>query len=715
MDVRKDILIRVYAMFVLILVLGLTILGRAVYIQTVEGGYWIEQGKKAQLRVDTLKAERGSIFSADGHMLSTSVPIYDIYLDPQAEGLMKLRSGKKEGMFRKRLDSLSQSMAQLFGDKTAKQYLQELTKAYNERDKRFVTLKKKISFVEFKAVREFPLVNLGPNKCGFIFRARDKRINPYGLMANRTIGIARLEAGQNVGLEQMYDSLLRGNNGRQLMRYISGGAYMPVEDATVEPENGHDIITNLDTYIQDVTENALMRKLVANNSQHGTAIVMETSTGKIRAIANLGKLEEGVYGEDLNYGVGKRTEPGSVFKLATLLCLMEDGFVDKNTIVDCEGGVKAFHGLKIKDSHLGLKEVTIKDAFLRSSNVAFAKLAYQHYGGDKNKAAQFIQHLHRLHLDSLTGVDLTASSGRAIVKKPSSRSWSATTIPYMAHGYEALFSPLHMLMLYNAVANGGKMMRPYLVHAVQRYGVTLREIQPEVLEAQIARPEVIAQLQECLRAVVDSAYGTARIIRDSAYSIAGKTGTAVSALNNTGYNKGNKIYQSSFIGYFPAERPTYTIAVVIQNTRESKQNYGGIVAAPVFKEISDRIYSKYLSNRKYQAPAQADTLNYACFGMKGDLTTLFQAMRLNYVDSLSQPQGWRSAHWKGNQAAFTQDQALTMGYTPDTQGMGLKDAVYILENLGFRVRVSGSGKVFNQSIAAGSPYRRGETINLILN
>lgn len=715
MDVRNDILLRVYVVFVLIVLLGIGILSRALYLQTVEGSYWLAESKKNQLRFETVVAERGSILSADGHLLSTSVPIFEMYLDPKADGLRKLRQGKKEVLFRKRLDSLSQSMAALFKDKPARQYLQELTKAYNEPDKRFVSLKKKISFLEYVELRRFPLVNLGSNRCGILFQAKDKRINPYGLMANRTIGIARSATGQNVGLEQMYDSLLRGTNGRRLMRYIAGGGYQPVDDMAEDPENGHDIVTNIDSYIQDVAENALMRKLVDNNSLHGTAMVMETATGKIRAIANLGKISEGLYGEDLNYGVGKRTEPGSVFKLATLLCLLEDGYADINTVVDCEGGIKYFHGLRIKDSHTGLHSISLKEAFFRSSNVAFAKLAYQHYGGDKKKAEQFIQHLHRLHLDSLTGIDLTASSGHAIVKKPSSRTWSATTIPYMAHGYEALFSPLHMLMLYNAVANNGKMMRPYLVSAIQRYGVTVREIQPEVLDPQIARPEVIAQLKECLQAVVDSLHGTARAIRDSNYTIAGKTGTAVSAIDNRGYNKNNKIYQSSFIGYFPADQPKYTIAVVIQNTKESKLIYGGSVSAPVFKEISDRIYSRYLSNRKPVAPSAVDTLNYSCFGLKGELATLFNALKVTYSDSLGNTNTWRMATLNQQQAALGMNQQVVVGRTPDTRGMGLKDAVYVLENLGFRVRITGSGKVINQSLDAGTPYKRGQSINLLLN
>ncbi|HNH23017.1 MAG TPA: penicillin-binding transpeptidase domain-containing protein, partial [Ferruginibacter sp.] len=399
------------------------------------------------------------------------------------------------------------------------------------------------------------------------------------------------------GLEQSYDSLLKGKTGQQLVRYVAG-TYLPVDGGEVEPENGKDIISTLDTYIQDVTESALMNMLVRNNSLHGTAIVMETATGKIKAIANLGKQRDSVYTEDLNYGIGKATEPGSVFKLATLMSLLEDKYVDINSIVDCEGGQKRFYGLPIRDSHLGDGAITVKDAFAKSSNVAFAKLADQYY---HEQPAKFLEHLHRFRLDQMTGVDITASSGRPLIKKPTSRSWSKTTIPFMAHGYEELVTPLHMLMLYNAVANDGRMMKPYLVSAIREYGVEVRKIEPQVLVEKICSDQTLKQVKECMLEVVNNPHGTARKLKDSSYQIAGKTGTAVTALNNKGYNKGNKIYQASFIGYFPAEQPRYTIAVVIQNSRESRMVYGADVSGAVFKEISDRIYGSYLSTRKFTA------------------------------------------------------------------------------------------------------------------
>ena len=517
MEIKNDILWRVYLCFLSIVILGIMVLGRAIYIQQAQGSYWVGMGDSLHLKYLPINAERGTIYSEDGNMLSTSVPIFDIYVDFVADGLRE-KQGKR---FKDNIDSLSICLANLFKDKTSAEYKKQLQLAYKNKDRYFL-LKRKISFDEFRQFRNFPLVRQGRNKSGFIVDPRDKRINPYVLLANRTIGLSREDSTKNVGLEKTYDSLLKGTTGQRLMRYAAG-AYMPVEGAELDPVNGKNIISTLDTYMQDVAENALMKMLVDNNSIHGTAIVMETATGKIKAIANLGKQPDGTYIEDFNYGIGKRTEPGSIFKLATLISLLEDKHVDINSIVDCEGGAKYFYGLRIKDSHMGEREMTVKEAFFKSSNVAFAKLADQFY---HNEPTKFTDHLHKLRLDMYSGIDIAASSGKPIIYKPGGKYWHGTSIPYMAHGYGELVTPMNMLMVYNAVANNGKMMKPYLVSAIEDYGVVVKTIQPEALVESICSNETLVQLKECLKAVVDSAHGTGhRILFDSAYSISGKTGT----------------------------------------------------------------------------------------------------------------------------------------------------------------------------------------------
>ncbi len=708
MEIKNDILWRVYVCFLGIVLLAVMVLGRAFYIQQVQGAYWKDMGTNLQLKYLPIEAERGSIYSEDGNMLSTSIPVFDVYVDFAADGLRD-KQGKR---FKDNVDSLSMNLATLFKDKTAEEYKQQLQLAYQNKD-RYFALKKKISFDEYRSLRNFPLVRLGRNKSGFIIDTRDKRINPYVLLANRTIGLSRLDAKKNVGLELTYDSLLKGISGQRLMRYV-GGSYMPVMGSELDPVNGKDIITTLDTYIQDVAENALMKMLVDNNSIHGTVIIMETATGKIKAIANLGIQPDGTYLDDLNYGIAKATEPGSVFKLATLLSLLEDKHVNINSIVDCEGGVKSFYGLKIKDSHLGTGRVTVKQAFLASSNVAFASLAEQFYHSDPSK---FVEHLQRFRLNKMTGIDIVASSGKPTIKTPANRSWSKTTLPYMAHGYEELVTPLHMLMLYNAVANNGKMMRPYLVNAIRHYGVDIRKIDPEVLVEKICSDATLAQARECLRAVVDSAHGTGhKVLYDSAYSISGKTGTAVTALNNLGYNKGNKIYQASFIGFFPSEKPMYTMAVVIQNSRESKKIYGADVSGTVFKEISDRIYTHFIANLKMNTTSTIDSALYSSYGMKNDYQSIFSYLNIGYKDS-SQGGYWRNMQMKNKGANLSAPDysSANVKVAPDVTGMGLKDAVYLLENKGLIVEVQGRGRVQNQSIAAGTGFIKGQKISLLLN
>ena len=707
MEIKNDILWRVYLSFLGMVILGMIVIGKAFYIQQVQGNFWTNMDSSQHLKYLPIDAERGTIYSEDGNMLSTSVPVFDVYVDFAAEGLRE-KEGKR---FKDHVDTLSICLSNLFNDKTPDTYLNELKLAYKNKD-RYYTLKKKISFSQYQQLRDFPLVKLGKNKSGFIINTKDKRINPYVLLANRTIGLARDNAS-NVGLEQRYDSYLKGKTGQQLVRYMAG-AYMPVDGGDVDPENGKDIISTLDTYIQDVTESALMRMMIGNKSLHGTAIVMETATGKIKAIANLGQQPDGLYTEDLNYGIGKATEPGSIFKLATLMSLLDDKYVTNSSIVNCEGGVKSFYGLRIKDSHMGTYEITVKEAFERSSNVAFAKLADQYYHDQPSK---FINHLHNYRLDTLTGIDLTASSGRPTIKKPTNRSWSKTTIPYMAHGYEELVTPLHMLMLYNAVANNGKMMQPYLVSSIKQYGVEVKNIQPKVLAEKICSDETLAQLKECLLGVVQSEHGTARKIKDSAYLIAGKTGTAVTALDNRGYNKGNKIYQASFIGYFPANQPKYTMAVVIQNGKESIKIYGADVSGTVFKEISDRIYGSYLSTKKYSTVNNPDSNQYNYFGMKNELNSIFSSLNLPYTDS-GISGFWRTMQLKNNAAIFNTPSISTStsgSVTPNVVGMGLKDAVYLLENMGLKVLATGRGRVLNQSLPAGTNFNKTQNITLILN
>ena len=498
MEVKRDILWRVYLCFLGIVALSLVVLGKVVYIQRVQGAYWRGLSDSLHQKFVELDAERGTIYSDDSSMLSTSIPWFNIYIDFGADGLRE----KNGHRFTSNLDSLSLCLSALFGDRSAKTYKKELLKGYQAND-RYYLLQPNVTFEKYCKLRNFPLVREGRNKSGFIPEVVNKRLNPFGLLANRTIGLARTNA-QNVGLERTYDTLLKGETGRRLVRYIAGGAYIPVEGYEIESVNGRDIVTTLDVNVQDIAENALLRELQEDQAEHGTCIVMEVATGKIKAMANLGQQTDGTYWEDMNYAI-RATEPGSTFKLATLLSLLEDKKVALSNTVDLDGGSWKIAGRTVYDAEPhASRTFTVKEAFEISSNVGMAKLAVAHYSANPN---QFINHLRSLHLDRPTGVDLAGESTPILIT-PRSRTWSATALPWMAFGYEVLITPLNTLTLYNAVANNGRMVKPYLVSSIQESGVTIKENQPTTLMEKICSDETLKQLQECLNGVCSDREGT---------------------------------------------------------------------------------------------------------------------------------------------------------------------------------------------------------------
>jgi cell division protein FtsI (penicillin-binding protein 3) len=607
-EVKKDILWRVYLGFILLAMVGALIIGKAFYIQQVQGNYWLSMSDSLHQKIVELDAERGTIYSEDGSMLSTSIPQFDIYIDFAADGLRE-KSGKR---FRENVDSLSLCLATLFNDRSAIEYKRMLKQGFAEKDRYFL-LKRKLSFKDYQVMRTFPLVRLGKNKSGFIADTKTIRLNPYKLLASRTIGLLRDK--NKVGLELTYDEYLTGSTGKRLVRFIAGGTSVPVDDYEVEPENGKDIITTLDVNIQDVTENALMKMMVENQAEHGCAIVMEVKTGKVKAIANLARDKQGIYVENYNYAITP-SEPGSTFKLATMLTVLEDKKVNLNTPIDLEGGVWQINGQTVYDSEKhGLGRVTVKEAFEHSSNVGMAKLAYQHYNTNPQ---QFLSHLHKLRLDTLTGIDLKGEI-KPRVYKPGNRSWTKTTLPWMAFGYNLTVSPLQVLSLYNAVANDGKMMKPYLVNSIKEDGISVKEFTPHVVNEAICSKETLQQLRESLEGVVLN--GTGKSLKSNNYAIAGKTGTALVANGNRGY--GDKIYQSSFAGYFPADNPEYSIIVVIKNKPHAAKFYGALVAGPVFKEISDQLFTLKITQQKnylqYAAYKTTDSSTFSYAGYTKDL------------------------------------------------------------------------------------------------
>jgi cell division protein FtsI (penicillin-binding protein 3) len=684
----------------------MAVLGRAFYIQHVQGTYWRALSDSLHQKYVDLSAERGTIYSEDGNMLSTSVPFFNVYIDFDADGLRE-KNGKR---FKENLDSLSLCLAGLFKDQSAAAYKKQLLLGYKN-DDRYYLLQRNLNFDQYKQLRNFPLVRLGRNKSGFIIDASSKRLNPFGLLANRTIGLSRNNA-QNVGLERTYDNFLKGENGRRLVRYLNGGTYIPVEGYEIDPENGKDILTTIDVNTQDIAENALLSMMVENECEHGTCIVMETATGKIKAMANLGRQSDGTYWEDLNYAI-RASEPGSTFKLATLLSLLEDHKVKLSDRLNIEGGTWKIGTRTVHDAEKqAVSDVTVEEAFEHSSNVGMAKLVVAHYS---QHPQQFVDHLKKLRLNQVTGVDLAGETS-PIIKSPQSRSWSASTLPWMAFGYEVLISPLQSLTLYNAVANNGRMMKPYLVNSVQFAGGFDRQNQPVVLMDKICSDETLAKLKTCLEGVC--LRGTAKTaFSNTFYTVAGKTGTALVANGNRGY--ADHIYQSSFAGYFPAGHPRYTCIVVIKNKPHAKKYLGALVAGPVFREVADKLMSMEVLSPdsiqlgSYISLLRKDSTSYYYSGSTDGIKNVLTTLQMPYADS-SRNRKWSGVYREMNQPVVKQ-KTEDPKQVPDVKGMGLKDALFLLESKEIRVVARGTGKVKQQSVPPGTIVSKNQKLILDLN
>ncbi len=703
MDVKRDILWRVYLSYILVIFVCIAILGKAFYIQQVEGKYWRGLSDSLHQRIVEIPAARGTIYSEDGQMLSTNIPQFDIYIDFRVDPLHE-KNGK---IFRENIDSLSISLSNLFGDMTAEKYKADLTKAFEAREPNY-ELKKKIDYKQYLALAKFPLFKIGRYKSGMIAQERNIRLNPYQNMGYRTIGLARDQ--NSVGLELSFDTVLKGRNGRQLVRAIAGGVTVPVQEGEFEiaPETGKDIVSNIDVFIQEVTTNALNKMMVQNQAQWGVAMVMEVKTGKIKAIANLGKISEGVYKEDLNYAITP-TEPGSTFKLVTLLSALEDGKVTLNSNIDLEGGAWKVVGQTVWDSEQhGKHQATILEAFEESSNVGMAKIAMTHYS---NNVDAYYKHLTKLRLDSFSGIDLIGER-RPQITKPGDKLYGPTTLPWMAFGYNIAIAPIQTLTLYNAIANNGVMMKPYLVNAIKEEGKVIKTFSPKVYNPQLVKPSTVKDLQTALEGVCIN--GTAKtLFKNSLYKVAGKTGTALVANGNKGY--ADKIYQSSFAGYFPAENPQYTIVVIIKNKPHAYPFYGASVAGPVFKEISDRLYSTYIQNKLDVAPVfnlkDSQIFNYAL--SKISLQAISKQLSIKFQDS-SANADWVQFKGAGNQIKISPS-ILSDSVMPDISGMKLQDALWLCEQKGLIVKILGKGKVVKQSIIQGQAVIKGQQIQLELN
>lgn len=699
MNIRANILLRVYLAFGLIVLFALAVFVRLCDVQFRQGHKWIAMADSLSTREFEIEATRGNIYSIDGSLLATSVPEYELRMDMFAGGIQDNK------VFDSKVDSLAMKLSSFFKDKSAKEYSRYLRKARQD-GARYLLIKRKVSYQDLKTIRTFPLYNIGKATGGLIAVQKNKRILPFKALAARTVGYKNENVANGVGLEGAYGNYINGESGRQLRQRITGGVWIPVNsDAEVAPKDGADIISTIDVNIQDLAQSALEKQLIKSQAHHGCVIVMEVETGEIRAVANYTKVEEGVYKEQFNYAIAGNQDPGSTFKLASYMALLEDKKVDTNTMV--RTGWYQIPGKRITDSHPKDEMVTVKRAFEESSNAAIAKMINDNYGANPMK---FTDHLYNWGLNKKMGLQIPGEAQPVVKNIEANRSWNKNmTLPQMAYGYEMQMTPLNMLVLYNAVANNGKLIAPIFVKEIRRLGNPVEQFKARVINDKICSDETLSKVKAMLEGVVTNGSGK-QVVHNPLYKIAGKTGTAQVADNNLGY-KAKKQYQASFVGYFPADKPKYSMIVVINDPKGAY--YGALVSGPVFREVADRIYAsdvnmynkveEHLAGNTVAPEAkagqsQATKKVYNAFGIKA-----LYAAKSDYFSSIDT-----------NNGVAYEENTPVKGVMPNVNGMGLKDAMYLLGNAGLKARVKGSGKVISQSIQPGSRIGKGLMVDILL-
>ena len=702
---KNEVLVRVYAVTALIIVIAFVIFLKAFTLVTREGERWRKEADKRYIQNREVPGERGNILADDGALLATSIPYFEARMDFAADGL-------KKDEFVKGMDSLAYYLSSYIGPQDSYAGWREFLWAHHNAKSRYELIAKDLTADQLNVIKTFPILREGRAN-GFVVVRSNRREHPFKMLGLRTLGYAKDDL--KIGLEGRYDKDLSGGKENVPMIRVGNDVWVPLQDLTdIEPRNGDDIVTTLDINTQDITQAALIRTCELFQAEHASAIVMEVKTGKIKAMSNIAKTKDGWF-EDFNYAVATRIEPGSTFKLASMLALLEEKAVRLSDTVDIEGGRKQYYEEVLEDHERTAKRlITVKEAFSASSNVGISKLVYNHFN---DKRAAYIQHLKDFYLATPTDIDLDGEPA-PYIKNPDNANdqWSGTTLPWMSVGYELQITPLQLLTFYNAVANNGKMMKPYLVSEIRRYGTTVQTFKQKVVKEQIASPEALSQARELLESVIELPMGTAHHWQTPQYRFAGKTGTAqlnYSKDKGTGHKGG---YQGAFAGYFPAENPIYSCIVVVSKPKSGF--YGGIVAAPVFREIADKMMasnvalSEPMNERGKPVPSPAllpDDVGYTA-----DILKMLQNVGLRHEIYGQKDDEWSFLNARNDTLNVRPRQTGTKRVIPSVVGMGLKDALYLLENRGLRVSFSGYGKVITQSLTPGM-VAMGQTISIKLD
>jgi cell division protein FtsI (penicillin-binding protein 3) len=663
----KNISYRIYLFALVVLVIAAAIVVKLTNIQWVEGDYYRKLAKERSVKNFVIPANKGNIYSADGSLLATSIPNYQIRFDALAP---------TDGNFNTNINPLSDSLASLLG-KSSNEYRTILTRARNIKN-RYYLIARDLSYTDYMRIKSFPLFKLGAYKGGIIIEQETVREHPIGKIAERTIGYERVDHNGKTriaGIEGAFSKYLNGKDGKILKQRIAKGQWKPLRDNNeIEPQDGYDVVSTIDVYIQDIAHHALLKQLEYYEADHGSVVVMETKSGEVKAIANLGRESNGNYYEKLNYAIGESQEPGSTFKLLDLIALLDDNKADTSSIYDTNGGVVEYYKRKVRDSHKGgYGKISLARGFEVSSNTVMAQAVQIAY---KDNPSQFIDRINSYGLNKSLGLPI---EGEGIPKIPqvNGAGWSGIALPWMAYGYGVSMTPIQMLTLYNAVANDGAMVKPMFVKEIKEWNKTIKQFDTEIINPRICSQETLAKVKAVLENTVKN--GTGKKLYSKDFSMAGKTGTA-----QVNYGKGKDAesgmyYASSFAGYFPADNPKYSCIVIIHKPSKEKGIYGADVSGPVFKRIAQKIFT--------DSPTMNEVKNLKKKDVKQE--TSYDA----YYTTLHKKQS----------------------VVPNVKGMTGMDAVALLGNLGLRVKIVGIGKVKSQSVLPGNTINKNALITLELS
>lgn len=730
-DIKREIMLRVKLLYALFLLVGVCIFARIMWIQWgPDGAALREKAEERTFRPERIDGRRGDIRAANGELLATSVLKYYLGMDFRVDSLTADK-------FLDNVADLADSLSRLFGDRSKAGYKALLMEGWNNRATRgYRRLNARlITGEELKRVRTFPLLGLRPGYGGISLERVYTREHPFGDLAARTLGATRsvydtivtphkdpakrrtetmLTERGLYGIEYSFNDRLKGTEGWQMMRRLTANHSQPVESPlNIEPSDGMDVVTTLDMDFQDVASSMLARQLTTHNALRGTVVLMEVATGEIKAIANLDNVN-GNCVERLNYAVGGVGEPGSTFKLASLLALLDDG-MKLDSPVELGSGVMTLRGATFRDDHKPEKPVaTLLEVFETSSNVGFVQAVEKRFR-ERGREKEFVDYVAGLGFDRPVGTGM-AGEAVPVFHRPTPEAvrggtWHSNSASYMSHGYGIEVSPLHILTLYNAVAGGGRMVRPMLVKELRGEDGSVRRFDTDVINPSITSPSTIRAVQQSLVGVVDD--GTAGVLKNPYYKVAAKTGTAQQGTYGGGLGQ---VYMATMVGYFPADNPRYSCIVSIWTRRGSWSDtfYGSSLAGPVFKAVADRVY---VTHYDWQEPV-ADAIPVAVRppAIKGGEMRAVRevARKLNVeIGGDARRRDLASVRRDSLEVVATAVQREA-GVVPRVVGMGLKDALWAIESRGLRVDFSGKGRVAEQFPAAGEPIRQGATITIIL-